>query len=368
MAKTVTIARVQTAPDNPKKSRHVSSTLIPRNRLRWIPKSERLAHEYCFFLHDACVHMLGEYERERAHHVRFEFQDASEAEAFERHANEIGSIAALKMLDRLDEAKRVAINTITLGMVSDCLHHIYEALRCMERRKVVVAFNLLRKPLTDSLVYLAWMFSNEDDFYEVFANQSPAGLTPKIVGNRRRSIIDIAVEKTILKGVVDPDWLNDVLFKPAYPHGLYKILQRAVHLITFVREEVRTEPENFNFIFKDFTDNDSYEGLYEVLPSVMLFLSHVIEGLFERMRAKDAGARAAFQTRSVLALYLLNDNPRWTDKVRTTLSGLSTVFVCPNCREPLELTKHNMARLLLAESFRCKSCGRASPFPFSYIF
>ena len=41
----------------------------------------------------------------------------------------------------------MAINTITIGMVSDCLHHIYEALRCMERRKVVVAFNLLRKPL-----------------------------------------------------------------------------------------------------------------------------------------------------------------------------------------------------------------------------
>ncbi|WP_145734660.1 hypothetical protein [Nitrospirillum pindoramense] len=312
--------------------------------------------------------MLGEYERERVHYVRFEFRDADEAEAFERYANETDSIVALKMVGRLDEAKRVAINTITLGMVSDCLHHIYEALRCMERWKVVVAFNLLRKPLTDSLVYLSWMFSDEDDFYDAFANQSPAGLRPKIVGNRRQSIIDAAVGKTMLKGVVDSDWLNEVLFKPAYPQGLYRIFQHAVHLITAEREEIRTEPENFNFIFKNHTDNDSYHGLYEVLPTVMLFLSHVIEGLFERMHAKDTGARAAFQTRSVLGLYLLSDHPDCVGNVRTILGDLSTVLACPKCHEPLTLTKHNMARLLLAESFRCKSCGRAWPFPFSYIF
>jgi len=368
MAKNVTIARVLAPSASMKRSRHVSSGLIPRNRLRWIPKSERLAHEYCFFLHDACVYMLAEYERERAHYVRFEFRDAAEAEAFERYADQDGSIAALKKLDRLDEAKRVAVNTITLGMVSDCLHHIYEALRCMERRKVVVAFNLLRKPLMDSLVYLSWMFSDEDDFYEAFANQSPAGLTPRIVGNRRRSIIAAAVDAAMLNGVVDPDWLSDVLFKPAYPRGLYKILQRAVHLITFERDEVRTEPENFNFIFKDFTDDDSYEGLYEVLPPVMLFLSHVIEDLFERMRAKDPGARTAFQTRSVLGLLLLSDDPRWVDKARDILGGLPKVIACSACSEPPVLTKHNMARILLTESFRCKSCGQASPFPFSYIF
>lgn len=368
MAKTVTITRSEPTFDSPKTSRDVSSALISRKRLRWIPKSERLAHEYCFFLHDACVQMLGEYERERAHYVRFKFKDADEAEAFERYVSETDPVTALKILGRLEEAKRVAINTITLGMVSDCLHHIYEALSCMERRKIVVAFNLLRKPLTDNLVYLSWMFSDLDDFYMAFSRNSPAGLTPKIVGNRRQSIISTALEKTVLKGIVDPDWLNDVLFKSAYPRGLYKIFQHAVHLITVVKEDVRTEAENFNFIFKDFTDNDSYEGLYEVLPSVMLFLSHVIEGLFEHMCVKDPGAKTAFQTRSVLAFYLLSNDNQLINEVRAILSGLSTMLACPNCHKSIALTKHNMARLLLSESFRCKFCGHVSPFPFSYIF
>lgn len=350
------------------RSRQVSSGLIPRNRLKWIPPSARLAHEYCYFLHDACVQMLVEYENARAHLVRFKFRAADEANDFERLANEVGSIEALKRLGRLDKARRVAINTITMGMVSDCLHHIYEALRCMERRKVVVAFNLLRKPLTDSLIYLAWMLGDEDGFYEAFSKQSPTGLAPKIVGNRRQVIIQAALEKTALKGVIQSDWLHATLFKDDFERGLYKILQRAVHLITVNREAVRTEPENFNFIFKSYADDDSYDGLYEVLPPVLLFLAHVIEGLYDRMKVMDPGARTAFQIRTMMSMLLLSDDPKGINQAREILVDLSRILVCPNCKKPLTLTQHNMARLLMRESFRCTGCRTVTPFPFSYIF
>lgn len=350
------------------RSRDVSSGLIPRNRLKWVPPSVRLAHEYCFFLHDTCVHMLAEYEKARAHLVRFKFRDTDEADAFERLSSEVSSIEALKQLGRLDEAKRVAINTITIGMVSDCLHHIYEALRCMERRKVVVAFNLFRKPLLDSLVYLAWMLGDEDGFYEAFANQSPAGLAPKIVGNRRQAILQAALEKTVLKNALKSDWLNSVLFKDSYERGLYKILQRAAHLITVQREAVQTEPENFNFIFKNHAEDDSYEGLYEVLPPVLLFLSHVILGLYDRMKSMDPGARTAFEIRTILGLYTLGDDPRWANEVKRILDPLPTLLACPHCKKPIALTKHNSARLLMRESFRCTGCRVVTPFPFSYLF
>ena len=36
--------------------------LIPRNRLRWIPRHLRLAYEYCFFLDDESTRLLVEYE------------------------------------------------------------------------------------------------------------------------------------------------------------------------------------------------------------------------------------------------------------------------------------------------------------------
>lgn len=350
------------------RSRYVSSGLIPRNRLKWVPPSARLAHEYCYFLHDACVQMLTEYEKARAHLVHFKFRDADEADEFERLDNEVGSIEALKRLGRLDEAQRVAINTITMGMVSDCLHHIYEALRCMERRKVVVAFNLLRKPLTDSLIYLAWILGDEDGFYEAFSKQSPAGLAPKIVGNRRQAILQAALEKTALKGVIQSDWLHAVLFKDDFERGLYKILQRAVHLITVHREAVKTEPENFNFIFKNYADDDSYDGLYEVLPPILLFLAHVVEGLYDRIKAMDPGARTAFQVRTIMSMFLLSDDLNRINETRKMLVEVSRILACPNCKKQLILTQHNMARLLMRESFRCTGCRTVTPFPFSYIF
>jgi hypothetical protein len=369
MTKKVSIGHALTGDiERAGRSRDVSSGMIPRNRLKWVPPSVRLAHEYCFFLHDTCVHMLAEYEKARAHLVRFKFRDADEANGFERLSSAVGSIEALKQLGRLEEAKRVAINTITIGMVSDCLHHIYEALRCMERRKVVVAFNLFRKPLLDNLVYLAWMLGDEDGFYEAFANQSPAGLAPKIVGNRRQAILQAALEKTALKNALESDWLHSVLFKDSYERGLYKILQRAVHLITVDREAVRTEPMNFNFIFKNHTEDDSYEGLYEVLPTVLLFLSHVILGLYDRMKSMDPGARSAFEVRTILGMYTLGDDPARVNEVKRIIDPLATLLACPQCGMKPAMTKHNLARLLMRESFRCTGCRVVTPFPLSYLF
>jgi hypothetical protein len=92
--------------------------------------------------------MLVEYERAEAHVAKFEC-DAEEAERFTAIADSGDSVKALRELGRWAEARRVVINAITVAMVSDSMHHLFEALRCMERRKVIVAFNLLRKPLTD---------------------------------------------------------------------------------------------------------------------------------------------------------------------------------------------------------------------------
>lgn len=126
--------------------------LIPQSRMARIPKGERLAHEYCFFLHDECVSLLKQYEEAEALHVKVKFRSKVEADLFEGLAND-DSIEALRAAGYPKQARRVILNTITMAMVSDCLHHLFEALKCLEKRKSVVALNLLRKPLMDSLLY-----------------------------------------------------------------------------------------------------------------------------------------------------------------------------------------------------------------------
>lgn len=155
--------------------------LIPRNRLRLIPNDLRLAHEYCFFLHDESARLLVEYERAQAHFVSFKVRNEVEAKALNEHAARENPIAAMRAGGYEAEARKVVLNQITMAMVSDCLHHIYEGLRCLEKRKIIVALNLLRKPLTDNLLYLSWLLGDEDGFYETFTTNSPRGIASSIL-------------------------------------------------------------------------------------------------------------------------------------------------------------------------------------------
>ena len=340
--------------------------LIPRNRLGWIPSELRLAHEYCFFLHDETARLLVEYEGAEAHIVSVTFRNEAEAKAFNQHAATDDPITAMRLGGYETETRKVVLNQITMAMVSDCLHHIFEALRCLEKRKVIVALNLLRKPLTDNLLYLSWMLGDEDGFYHTFVNNSPRGITSSILKSRRAEILSSALATTDLADVLNAEFIDRTLFAQANESGLQKLFQHAVHLVTVQRAELITTPENFNFIFKRYDDDDLYELVYDVLPHALLYLSHVIFGLFERIATPDSGGKKAFHVRSVLGLYLVEgaENEAYAME---RLADLKCVE-CPDCHSALKITPHNAARLVLTESYRCAGCRRSQPFPFSWIF
>lgn len=340
--------------------------LIPRNRLRWIPSDLRLAHEYCFFLHDESTRLLVEYEGAEAHNVSFEFRDRAEAKAFSAKARKEGPLAAMRMSGYKVEVQRVILNQITMAMVSDGQHHIFEALRCLEKRKVIVALNLLRKPLTDNLLYLSWMLGDEDGFYEAFSKNSPRGITATILKSRRAELLRNALAKTDIVDILSSEFIDRTLFDQANESGFQKFFQHAVHLITTQRVELQTTPENFNFIFKNFSDDDVYDLIYYALPHALLYLSHVILGLFERMASPEEGGKRAFNVRSILGLYLVEGGENEVHAVEH-LSSLSALQ-CPDCDAALKITPHNAARIVLTESFRCSTCRRTQPFPFSWIF
>lgn len=340
--------------------------LIPRNRLKWVPPHLRVHHEYCFFLHDQCVQVLAEYEAARAHHVTVKFPSKATAEQFSKIAAE-DPVKAFQATGYPAEARRVVINTIIMAMVSDCLHHIYEGLRCFEKRKIVVAFNLLRKPLKDNLLYLAWILGDEGDFYDAFMSGNPEAITQKMLGNKRLSLLTKAVNSTAVSSVIDPALLNEILFDRRSAHSLELAFQHAVHLVTDMHFELRTTPQNFNFIFKSYADDDTYDGAYKWLPYVLLFLSHVIISLFDRMHPMDEGARLAHVVRTIFA-YALVENID-AASVRKYLEGaLAETVKCTHCGAGVRVTRSNAAKIAITDAFRCTSCGRKNLFPFSHLF
>lgn len=346
----------------------VISRLIPPKRLRWLPIGIRLAHEYSFFLHDEFTRMLVEYEVENAHNVTVQFTNKAEARKFSKLAKTHDPITALRALERFSDARRVVLNTITMAMVSDCAHHIYEALRCFEKRKFVPAFNLLRKPLQDSLMYFAWMAADENGFYTAFSSGDPEKITQKIIGNRRKEIIAKALEKTELVGTIQADDVVSIVFDSHNGDGLYGLFQHAVHLVTVDRIEIKTTPENFNFIFKNPNDDDVYEGLYTGLPTVLLYMAHVVLALFERIKPMDAGAKKAFVFRSINGYRLLQSEENAAILAYDLGRIMSPTVTCKFCKTALKVTRHNAARILLTDTYRCTQCKRISPFPFSWLF
>lgn len=347
----------------------VATGMIPRNRLRMIPKHLRLAHEYAFFLHDENVRLLKEYEAARATFVEVTFKDKSEAKRLaELDASGMGSLEILKTLGYPEQLRRVILNQITMALTSDCLHHLYEGLRCLEKRKVVVAFNLLRKPLLENLTYLSWMLGDEDDFYAIFTSGNVEALTGKRVGNRRLTILDAAIRATSTGDVVDSAFLNEAIFDPKSDYGLYGYFQHAVHLITMQRLELQTAPQNFNFVFKSYADDDLYEAIYGLLPALLFYLSNVILELFDRIKEMDGPAKRAFLFRSKFGFYLTEDDRRAEIVMQSLRETVAGHITCDHCNAVPSITTHNAARLLLTDSFRCTHCRRKNLFPFSWTF
>lgn len=118
--------------------------LIPRSRLKNLPASVRAAHELCFFLHDECVRALAEYERAGAHEETIRFKSEDDFTKFGELSKNHDAISVMQELGYHHASKKVILNTITMAMISDCLHHVYEALTCFEKQKSIVGFNLLR--------------------------------------------------------------------------------------------------------------------------------------------------------------------------------------------------------------------------------
>jgi hypothetical protein len=337
---------------------------IPRNRLANIPFALRVSHEYCFFLHGQCVRLLKEYEKAEAHLLDVRFRSEIEANEF-RELALTDRIEALHATGHPNEAKRAILNTVTMGLTSDCLHHLYEALRCLEKRKVIVALNLLRKPLKHSLLYLSWVFADEDEFFNEFMNGSPEKLSQKYVGNVRAGIFSKALARTRIGSLIDANLVHKLIY--GRDSDLERLFQHAVHLVTIAKIEIKTSPQNFNFIFKDPVDDGIYEYLYDYLPTLFLFLTHVIFGLFDRMRTMDEGGRQSAVIRTVLGFSLVMTIG--SGSVQEIMKDINFSDIkCANCHKILNVTEYNAMRIVMTESFRCSSCKKINSFPFSWLF
>jgi len=132
---------------------------------------------------------------------------------------------------------------------------------------------------------------------------NPENLSQKKVGNQRQEIFTNAIAKMPKGSPFIPEILEKLIYDRKFDYGFERAFEHAVHLITIERLELRTASQNFNFIFKNYADDDTYDALYSWAPYLLFFLAHAILGLFDRMRNMEGGRQNCLRRKEPVCLY-----------------------------------------------------------------
>jgi len=338
--------------------------MLAPERLAMLPSRYWKAHEFSFHLHDQMLQLLVQYEGSGAHQwVADAFADAlAKADATDI---EIDILQIMKSRGLISFYKHHIVSHLTLGLTSDMLHFLYEALMCFEKRKFAVGFALLRKPIKENLLFLSWLLSDQDDFISRFESNTATALN-EIKPERRIEILSGAISHLATKEAFSADLLHDMIYSKTHEKSFEPIWQRATHLITSHGALLRTEDLNINFIFHDAWSDHLYEPLYTNLPYVLLYAIQVsLECFGQILRANEQAVSHLIISTMGCYESLFSDGKQ--HMARLLGKHLRPFLKCLHCTAPLRLTRDNAAEMYLRETLTCKKCGLASPFPLYWL-
>lgn len=338
---------------------------LDQDRLKFIPPRYWAAHEFCFFLHDRILSLMLEYETSDVHNTVFNaVQNAIDKS--EHKVESLDLIDFLKNTELFEEYKHHILSHVIIGLTSDMLNFLYEALSCFEKRKFSVAFSLLRKPIKDHLLFLSWILADEEGFISGFESE-PHLKFDRISKENRLDIMKKAISKLYVKSAFEPELLWDIIFSKDHSNGFEPTWQRATHLITSVGELIKTEKYSFNFIFENPSNDDYYEFLHSKLPYIMLYLSQVTLECFNRispLNEKTVNHLMIITMGCYESLFLDGRSQKISPMLQRQLGDLLT---CIHCGSKLKIGKNNAPEFYLHERIYCKKCGLTSEVPLYWI-
>lgn len=251
-----------------------------KNKGGFLPKEFFIAHDLCFAVHDILAQFLVSGEQSGVFKARIHFSDKAEAALFEE-AEDI--FEWLETTGRLQDRARVLKALVLPAVLSDMLHHLYEALECSRKGKLNVTYALIRKPLQENLFVLESIVLDEAGFAEKLAT-NPLSLRPHTAGGPEGHTRRIQRVLEIIKQteVFDAAYLSQLRYEKV-EDGFDGICNKAIHLFT-EHKAIKTELLNINFIFSGYEAKVSqWRYLYSRLPYVLVYAWRVIEYIGESL-------------------------------------------------------------------------------------
>ncbi len=339
--------------------------IIAEERLELLPDKYRVAHEFCFYLHDKLAEMLVEYDANRVQDTVIDaFEDA--IKGHEEKIENIDLIDHMKKNDLIEPYKHHLVSHTVMALTADMLHFIYEALTCLEKRKFSVAFSLLRKPLKEHLFFLSWILADEDDFISRFESNNYVSFSG-VTKEKRIEIISKAIDKLHIEEVFDAETIWSMVYSKKHENGFEPTWQKATHLTTSQGELLKTEDYSLNFIFEHAFDDYYFEFLESKLPYLFLYITQVTLESFNRIHSTNEKT-ISHLILSMMGCYeaLFLDGRSLTIS-RMLQKGLGEFLECIHCNKKIKIKKSNAPTLYLHEFVMCESCGLRSDMPLYWI-
>ncbi len=158
---------------------------------------------------------------------------------------------------------------IIYGILIDTLYFIKEALSASTKRRLTVAFSLIRKPFVYNLVVILRTFFTSD-FLEEFNTKQDFDTT-KLENTDLIELIGLSVATLITKSITKVD-IYDFIFNQKLPDSLINISNKALHPSTTRNKDNLTGIQNINFIFSVKSDlNIQWDYFYSRLKVLLIY-------------------------------------------------------------------------------------------------
>lgn len=340
---------------------------LSESRLGLIPLQYRAQHEYCFYAHDQMLALLREYSQ-IGPHLGVQQILAEKLKARGAYPERADLLTLLQASGHKTAYRHLVISHLVLGLTSDMLNFLYEGLICLEKRKIVVALSLIRKPLKDHMLFLSHILGDEEEFLQKFESQpcqTLNGQTPAI----RAEIFKKALEALPDIGYFSVEALENFVFSKTCEEGFEPYWQRALHLVTSQGTLLKTEELNLNWVFHDPSNDALYDIVYPKLAYLMLYVLQVTVACFERiangLAASSAHLHLVSQGLAECVMPALNEGRA---PLTAALNGtLKQMLVCPFCSTQLALAADTAPQVYLHEVLTCSQCARPIPIPLYFL-
>lgn len=334
-------------------------------RLVRLPPRYWAAHEFCFRTHDQMAELLVQYESSGAHHwVGDAFQKVlgEQPDA----PDEIDLVRLLKDADLQKPYKHHIVSHLVLALTSDLLHFIYEALSCFEKRKFSVGFALLRKPLKENLLFLAWILGDTEDFIARFESNNSKTLGGTLEP-QRLAIFGKAIARLPGGEAFSPDLIHDLIFSKTNLDGFEPVWQRASHLITSQGALLKTNDYDINFVFNNPASDHHYSLLYRKLPYAMIFTMQVVLESFALILKANEKTVSHLMLSTMGCYESLFLTSRKQHVASMLNKHLKPFLKCIHCDKSFRVTRKNAPGIYLHETVTCSACKLSSDVPLYWL-